>query len=250
MSRQSHPSWFNYTNNIWWSIQVMKVLIIQSFRPPTSSKLKFTVHFFQSKLLYKIPRTSFVIILQHESKHSGNFLVPMMMMMMIKTTTTTTTTGGNVFNSKPFCVLPTPFSRDRHIWLKATVYSSLVWERESPCDQNQALQNMGHTLSVMYSWDQKQWLSCMLGVEMVFTYNTQGTQWRRHECNRVIRPIDSCQVLTLLIEITHRIFVSGEGERENGDSDERKSISTRTPQHYSTVSPNTNNEKSYSLITL
>jgi hypothetical protein len=30
MPRQSHPLWFDHTNNIWWSVQVTKLLIMQS----------------------------------------------------------------------------------------------------------------------------------------------------------------------------------------------------------------------------
>jgi hypothetical protein len=26
----SHPAWFDYPNNIWWSVQDMKLLIMQS----------------------------------------------------------------------------------------------------------------------------------------------------------------------------------------------------------------------------
>jgi hypothetical protein len=30
MSRPSHPPWFYHPNNIWWGVQVMKLLIMQS----------------------------------------------------------------------------------------------------------------------------------------------------------------------------------------------------------------------------
>jgi hypothetical protein len=44
MSRSSHSPWFDHPNNIWWSVQFMKLLITQS--PPTS------YHFLPLKLKY------------------------------------------------------------------------------------------------------------------------------------------------------------------------------------------------------
>jgi len=36
MHRPSHPPWFDHSNNIWWGVQVMKLLIMQ---PPPASFL-------------------------------------------------------------------------------------------------------------------------------------------------------------------------------------------------------------------
>jgi hypothetical protein len=39
MSHPSHPPWFDHPNNIWWSIQVMKLLICSLLQPPAISSL-------------------------------------------------------------------------------------------------------------------------------------------------------------------------------------------------------------------
>jgi len=44
MPHPSHPPWFDHPNNIWWSVQVMKLLIIQS--SPASC------HFFPPRFKY------------------------------------------------------------------------------------------------------------------------------------------------------------------------------------------------------
>jgi hypothetical protein len=37
MPHPSHPPWFDHPNNIWWSVQVIKLLIMQSSPSPASS---------------------------------------------------------------------------------------------------------------------------------------------------------------------------------------------------------------------
>jgi hypothetical protein len=39
VSHLSHPPWGDHPNNIWWSVQVMKLLIMQSVQPLTTSSL-------------------------------------------------------------------------------------------------------------------------------------------------------------------------------------------------------------------
>jgi hypothetical protein len=35
----SHIPWFDHPNNIWWDIQDIKLLIMESFQPPATSSL-------------------------------------------------------------------------------------------------------------------------------------------------------------------------------------------------------------------
>jgi len=37
--RPSHTSWFDHPNDIWWSIHVMKLIIISFMQPPATSSL-------------------------------------------------------------------------------------------------------------------------------------------------------------------------------------------------------------------
>jgi hypothetical protein len=84
MSRTSHPPWFDHPNNIWWSVQVMKLLIMQSF--PASSRfplLRLSAPLntiFSDTLVFIFPqqiRIIYILIISfHENVGLPNYLFP------------------------------------------------------------------------------------------------------------------------------------------------------------------------------
>jgi hypothetical protein len=56
MSLQSHPPWFNHPNNIWWSLQVMKFLIMQS-SPASRYFLRLTSKYSPQHPVLKHPQS-------------------------------------------------------------------------------------------------------------------------------------------------------------------------------------------------
>jgi hypothetical protein len=58
MSHPPHPPWFNYSNNIWWRIQVMKFIIMQF--SPWSVFLPFRSKYFPQHSVLKNHQSMFL----------------------------------------------------------------------------------------------------------------------------------------------------------------------------------------------